>query len=103
VLEQDYEEELTATQALNVEIARAATELADRMHDDENGGEEHDSEATTALPLASVTELDITAQMPAQNDEISDLDDTGINEAVTVNTAADDDTVEMPVESGKAS
>jgi hypothetical protein len=33
--------------------------------------------------------------MPAQNDEISDLDDTGINEAVTVNT------VEMPAEKGK--
>lgn len=36
-----------------------------------------------------------SAQMPAQNDEISDLDDTGINEAVTVNT------VEMPAEKGK--
>ena len=98
VIEQDYEEELTATQALNVEITRAAEELAGRMHDDAD-----DSEQTTALPLASVTELDVTAQMPAQNDEISDLDDTGINEAVTVNTRADDDTVEMPSESGKAS
>ena len=73
VVEQDYEDEFTATQALNEEIARAATEL------------------------------DITAQMPAQNDEFSDLDDTGINEAITVNTAADDETVEMPAESGKAS
>jgi hypothetical protein len=64
VVEQDYEDEMTATQALNEEIARAATGL------------------------------DITAQMPAQNDEYSDLDDTGINEAITVNT---------PDESGKAS
>ena len=71
VVEQDYEDELTATQALNEEIARAATEF------------------------------DITAQMPAQNDDISDLDDTGINEAITVNTAADDATVEMPAKSGK--
>ena len=94
VVEQDYEDELTATQALNEEIARAATELAARMEDSSD-------DETTALPLATVTELDITAQMPAQNDDISDLDDTGINEAVTVNTPADDETVEMPAESGK--
>jgi len=94
VVEQDYEDELTATQALNEEIARAATELATRMEDSSD-------DETSALPLATVTELDITAQMPAQNDDISDLDDTGINEAVTVNTSADDATVEMPAESGK--
>ena len=97
VIEQDYEDEMTATQALNEEIARAATELAERMESNSDDNE------TTALPLATVTELDITAQMPAQNDEISDLDDTGINEAITVNTVADDETVEMPAESGKAS
>ncbi len=96
VLAQDYEEEMTATQALNQEIAQAAAEIAERMED---GG---DNNETTALPLASVTELDITAQMPAQNDKISDLEDTGVNEAITVNTVADDETVEMPAESGKA-
>jgi hypothetical protein len=97
VVEQDYEDELTATQTLNEEIARAATEFAERTESNSDDNE------TTALPLATVTELDITAQMPAQNDEISDLDDTGVNEAITVNTAADDETVEMPAESGKAS
>ena len=103
VLEQDYEDELTATQALNEEITRAALELAERMEHDENG----DDDLTAAMPLASVTELDVTAQMPAQNDDASDLDDdadaTGVNEAITVNNAADDETVEMPVETGKAS
>ena len=96
VLEQDYEDEMTATQALNLEIARAAADLTARMDDeaDDSVGDE-----TTALPLAAVTELDNTAQMPAQNDEISDLDDTGVNETVTVKT--DDETVEMPVETGK--
>jgi len=95
VLEQDYEDEMTSTQALNKEIAKAAAELAERMEDNnEEAGDE-----TNALPLATVTELDITAEMPAQNDEISDLDDTGINETITVNTASDDVTVEMPVES----
>ena len=66
IVEQDYEDEMTATQALNEEIARAAAELNARM--DADSGDE-----TAALPLASVTELDITAQMPAQNDELSDL------------------------------
>ncbi len=99
VLEQDYEDELTATQALNQEIARAAAELTEHLEEDT--ADSLDDE-TTALPLATVTELDVTAQMPAQNDEISDLDDTGINEAVTVNIKGDDQTVEMPVEKGKA-
>ena len=101
VLEQDYEDEFSATQALNLEIARAAAELVEHMEDDSA-----DDELTAALPLASVTELDVTAQMPAQNDDVSEVDDpdaTGVNEAVTVNTNAEDDTVEMPAESGKAS
>jgi hypothetical protein len=96
VVEQDYEDELTATQALNEEIARAATDLAVRMDD-------NNDDDSTALPLATatVTEIDVTAQMPAQNDDFSDLDETGINEAITVNTSADDATVEVPAESGK--
>ena len=49
VLEQDYEDELTATQALNSEITRAAAELAARM-DEEFG----DSENTAEMSLASV-------------------------------------------------
>ncbi len=106
VLEQDYEDEMTATQALNMEIARAAAELADRMDEDSDADPD---DATSVLPLATVTELDITAQMPAQNDDESNidlksLDDTGITQEITVNQAADGDesTVEMPIKSGKA-
>lgn len=93
IIEQDYEDEMTATQRLNEEIARAATAL-EQCTD------------TAELPLASVTELDVTAQLPQQEVELSDLDDTGINEALTVNMKTDDhddgDTVEMPAKSGKA-
>lgn len=93
IIEQDYEDEMTATQRLNEEIARAATELEQPID-------------TAELSLASVTELDVTAQLPEQEVELSDLDDTGINEALTVNMTADDnddgDTVEMPAKSGKA-
>ena len=92
ILERDYEDELTATQALNAEIAKAAEELAN----DVDGFE--DDDATAETPLATVTELDITAQLPAENDdEISDLDDTGINEEITERIEAVEKTVEMVV------
>ena len=94
VLEQDYEDEFTATQALSDEIARAAEELATRMD-----VECDDDEETKEMSLASVTALDVTAQLPAKNDDdISDLDDTGINEALTVNMRDSEGTAEMPVD-----
>ena len=88
ILEQDYEDEMTATQKLNSEIAKAAEELASRMDDDLDGGD------TEEMPLATVHELDVTAQLPPKDDEvIGDLDDTGVNP--TVNLEAEDKTVEM--------
>ena len=97
ILEQDYEEEFTATQALNEEIARAATELATRMDNGATG------EITAELPKNT----------PARNDDSSDLDNTAIQEGPTVEMptgdfdvtvvmpANDDDvTVDMLVESG---
>lgn len=88
ILEQDYQDELTATQALNKEIARAAAELEARVEEDE--------EITSEMPLATVTELDVTAQLPRRGDEDVDPDDTVENEAPTVNTASDEKTAEMP-------
>jgi hypothetical protein len=80
VLEQDYEDEFTATQALNNEIARAAEEIALSI------GELNDTS------MASVAALDITAQQPAINDDfISDVDETGINAAISDDAADDDD------------
>ncbi len=56
--------------------------------DDEIGDE------TSEMPLATVHELDVTAQMPAgDKQEIGDDDDTGINP--TVNMDTEDNTVEM--------
>jgi hypothetical protein len=88
ILEQDYEDEMTATQALNLEIAKASAELSANLDEDRG-------DATAEMPLATVTELDVTAQLPATNDDdISDLDDTGVNP--TINMDANDNTVEMP-------
>lgn len=82
ILEQDYEDEFTATQALNLEIEKAAAQLADRMDINATG--------------------EMTAQLPknaqAQNDDVNDLDVSGGTEEVTaeIQAAEDDLTVEMP-------
>jgi hypothetical protein len=75
IVEQDYEDEMTATQALNAEIARAALEITDSSND------ESDTAVTAEMPLATVIDLDTTAQIP---------DDS-----------VEGDTAEMPVKSGK--
>ncbi|MFQ5982609.1 MAG: FimV family protein [Woeseiaceae bacterium] len=82
ILEQDYEDEYTATQALNEEIEKAAAELANRMDSDMS------REMTTGLPRNTL----------AENDESGALDDTGLNEEVTANMPSGDDevTVELP-------
>ena len=95
ILEQDYEEELTATQALNLEIERAASELASDLN------ETTDDEITAEMPLATVTEIDVTAELPAKEDEQTaefeasyDPNDTN---AITVNISDEEKTAEMPV------
>lgn len=98
VLEQDYEDEFSATQALNEEVSRAAMELADQL--DANFD---DLENTSDMSMAAMSSLDITAQLPAGNDDnISDLDDTGINEALTVDMELDENTAKLPVKKGKS-
>jgi hypothetical protein len=94
VLEQDYEDEMTATQALNAEIQKAAEDIA--MQKENEAGDK-----TAEMPLATVHELDVTAQLPAKNqEEISDDDDTGVNP--TVNMEGSDNTVEIPKGGSKA-
>jgi hypothetical protein len=93
ILEQDYEDEMTATQALNLEIARATANLTRTLGDAED--------ASAEMPLATVTELDVTAEMPvhADDDTIETITQTdpGDTAAVTVNMSADEKTAEMPV------
>ena len=88
---------MTATQRLNEEIRKAAEDLATSMDDEE----------TKDMSMATVYELDVTAQMPSQNDDIADDDDTGVNPTIELEAEdktvemTDDKTVEMP-KSGKA-
>jgi len=101
IVQQDYEDELTATQALNIEIEKAAADIANRMAKEEAPDPSND--LTTELPLASVTAIDVTANLPAGNDDqMGDDDDTGLNIELTEEMVADEKTVEMPA-SGKDS
>jgi hypothetical protein len=73
ILEQDYEDELTATQALNKEIEEAARALVERMDD-----VEVDDEKTAKMPTSHDPEVtaELTANLPAsgdaQNEDFSD-------------------------------
>lgn len=101
ILEKDYEDELTATQALNQEIERAAASLAEDLN------ASTDDEVTTEMPLATVTEIDKTAELPAGDEEPTVEEETTAEfeasydpndtNAVTVNMTGEDKTAEMPV------
>lgn len=92
ILQQDDEDEMTATQALNMEIEKAAAEIAEKMD-----AEEDATSVTAEMPLATVTPIDVTANLPARNEEeMIDTDETGVNEEITQEMTADDNTVEMP-------
>jgi hypothetical protein len=71
ILEQDYENELTATQALNEEIERAAAELAKDLDEDASDDE------TSELSFATVTDLGATAQLPQQDDVTAEMEIQG--------------------------
>ncbi len=100
ILEQDYEDELTATQALNREIERAAAELVADLDEDEDVTIESgtlSTDETAALPLTNVTELDVTASMRAGNDDDVESDTTA---EITARLNTDEKTVEMAAQGG---
>ena len=94
ILEQDYEDEFTATQVLNQEILRAAAALEEQL--DANKAGESDDDDTSKMRLVSVTDLDATVNASNDgDDEISDHEDTGINEELTANMLETEGTIEM--------
>ena len=98
ILEQDYEDELTATQALNQEIERAAAALVDDLSEDLD-----DADDTSKIASATVTEIDQTAELPAasaaeeKTAEFEASFDPNDTNAVTVNMSGEDRTAELPV------
>ena len=107
ILEQDYEDELSAAQLPHAEIEKAASELAETIGDeqptevasldeddevDDNAGRIFGSEDDTSIEmrLTNLSELDLTATLEAQNDDSrDDLD-------LTASIDVEDKTVEMP-------
>ncbi len=112
ILEKDYEDELSATQLLEAEVEKAASELVEDLGeydptevatldddptavaslDDDNDDNIVGSEDDTSIEmqLTNMSELDLTSTLEAQNDELDDDLD------VTASIEADDKTVEMP-------
>jgi murein DD-endopeptidase MepM/ murein hydrolase activator NlpD len=93
ILEQDYQDEMTATQALNEEIQRAAEDLAANLDEADSSLDDTKIADTDINANATVEDLEVTVQVPAN-------DDTAVN--TTVNMESDDDTVEMPGKGQKA-
>ena len=90
VVEQDYEDEYSATQALNEEIARAAEDIANSLGD------------LNDTSMASVASLDITAQMPANNDDFIDAaDDTAVNATLSDDIDENDVTAKLRAKRGQ--
>jgi hypothetical protein len=90
ILEQDYEEELTATQALNKEIEEAARALAEQMDVTEASA---DSD-TREMPAAQDPEItaELTANLEAPGDaENEDFDDGSIPDLMVDMPISDND------------
>lgn len=114
ILEQDYEDEFTQTQALNDEIAKAAEELALRMQEDEDTAEvtsrieqveDPAMTATVQAPveagnddLTEIADLELTEIADFDRPELSDLEDTSLNLQLTENlqNPGNEITVAMP-------
>ena len=86
ILEQDYEDELTATQALNLEIEKAARELANRL-DDADEETATNEEVTANLQVEEQAEEDGTASLQVADRSADDG---------TASLEVDDKTIEMP-------
>jgi len=95
IIEQDYEDELSSTQALNQEIERAAANLAERMDDDDG--------AKSTNRMATVTPIDGTALLPRDAENDDDTAALADDETAEMPRSADEDdaTAEMPSKRGK--
>jgi len=105
ILEQDYEDEFTATQVLNAEIEKAAAELAERMDIEATGeviaGLPENTSAMNDDIDDSGTVGELTAELPAADDDVTaELSTT--DEEITVGLELDSAEIEI-TEKKKAS
>jgi hypothetical protein len=101
ILEQDYENEMTAIQAVNKDITEAAMILAGETGVEEgpaaSGDLNFDDDETAAMSLAEVSDFDVKTHMGADTDEVIILDeDVSFDDEFTMQLSNDEETVEMP-------
>ncbi len=104
ILQQDYEEELTATQVLSAGIEKAEADLAKTIAESDlavggatpgevdDGGRlvGFDDDTSIEMQLTNLSHLDLTATLEAQNDDMND------SHGMAAVVETDDKTVEMP-------
>ena len=95
ILEQDYEDELTATQALNQEIEEAARALAEQMDDFGPGGD------TKEMPVSQDPEItaELTSNLPTSGDAENEDFDNGSIPDLLVDMPISDSDATLDVES----
>ena len=109
ILEQDYEDELSATQALKMDVTQAAMMLSAAMEGEEDaaasGDASFDDDATAAMSMATLSDHDIENHAAAENDDQAithqDLEELkleifGVEETVEMQTVDEDKTRVMP-------
>jgi LysM repeat protein len=96
ILEQDYEDEFTATQALSAELSRAARELSKQFGKDEMGDTLSDTTINEALEESPD---DKTTVLPSSGDALSGDDETTALPAVGKAPRARDDTSHLAISS----
>jgi len=99
ILEQDYEDELTATQALNQEIEEAARALAERMDDEDVSSD------TAEMPASLDTEntAELTANLPESGSaENEDFNDASVIPDLTVEMPSSESDTVIEIESGRS-
>jgi len=104
ILEQDYENEMTATQALNMDITKAAMILANatgvEKGPEEIEGASFDDDATAEMALGEVTDDDVRTPLDADTGEVVIVDETdedvSFDDEFTIHLSDDEKTVDMP-------
>ena len=93
ILEQDYEDEFSATQVLQLELTQAAQKLVQDMDLDMSDAAEisMDEDATAEMSLASLSDDDVKHGLDAGNDS-----DAVALEELTLGMFGEEETVEIP-------
>ncbi len=114
ILEQDYEDELSATEAINIVTTQATLMLAAAMERDEDPAATNaasiDEDSTTAMSMGTLSDHDLENHAAAENDDLTithqdlrelKLEIFGEEETVEMPAVDEDKTRKMPTKGAK--